>query len=479
MFIRIFMMKFLLTRLLLLTDSFKSTHAPLNSFKRLIPSFPLLLFILLIQLASCKKDPYTIGYSLLPPTDTLAILTNDTCTLIAYSELQDSIRSDRTKTSILGSFIDPVFGKTTASFCTQVRLSSEGVDFGTDPVLDSVVLMLRYSSVYGDSTALQNVTVYEVDEDLAIDTAYYSTRKVKHYSTPLADMTFKPNLTDSIKVGDVKLLPHLRINLSKMTNYFGNKILYAPSTTLKTNTSFLKFIKGLYIETSPVSYGGSLISFNMSSDITKLVVYFHNYDSTGTLKDSLNYDFLINTSSARYNYFDHNQYLDATPEFREQVISKDTALGKNKLYVQGLGGVRIKVRLPYLNNFSKKMALNSAKLILKNFETDTTLAPPPQLTLMQVDSAGKVHQVVDQSEGSAYFGGTYSASTHSYQFRLTRHIQQVILGKIKNNDLYLMVNNPSSNTLLPQRMIGIGTNPDNPTENGGRFQLQLIYTKRN
>jgi len=471
------MMKSLLARLLLWTDCSKPNLAQLKSFKLLVFPSLLLLFIILINLVACKKDPYTLGLSLLPPTDTLSVKTTDTASIVAYSVLQDSIRTDETKTNILGSFVDPVFGKTTASFCTQMRLSSEGVDFGINPVLDSVVLMLRYSSIYGNSDALQNVRVYELNEDITVDTAYYSNRKVQYYNTLLADYTFKPNLTDSISIYGIKVLSHLRINLSKQTNYFGNKILYAPSDILLSNTKFVKFINGLYIQSSTVNFGGSLISFNMSSELTKMVVYFHSQDTTGNIRDSLHYDLVINSLCPRFNTFDHNQYADAIPEFKNQVLNNDTNQGKNILFIQGLAGVKIKLHLPYITDFSNKLALNSAVLILKNFETDTTLAPPVQLSIIQEDSVGKMHTLIDEAEGSTYFGGTYISSDRSYRFRITRHIQQVIQGKIKNNNLFLIVNSPSSNVLLPQRMIGIGTQPNMPGFSGARFQLQLVYTK--
>jgi hypothetical protein len=477
MYIRIIMMKFLLARLLLWTSRSKPNFVQLKSFKPLVLPSILLLFIILINLSSCKKDPYTLGLSLLPPTDTLTIITTDSATIIAYSVLQDSIRTDETKTNILGSLVDPVFGKTTASFCTQFRLSSEGVDFGINPILDSVVLMLRYSSIYGNPDAIQNVRVYELNENIIVDTAYYSNHKIRYYNTLLADYTFKPDLKDSVSISGTKVLPHLRINLSKQTNYFGNKILYAPSDVLLKNTKFVDFINGLYIQSSAANYGGSLISFNMSSELTKMVIFYHNQDTTGNIRDSLHYDFVINTLCPRINTFDHNQYTEAIPEFKNQVLNHDTIQGKNFLYIQGLAGVKIKLHMPYIMNFSKKLALNTAVLVLKNLETDTTLAPPVQLTLIQEDSAGKMHTLVDEAEGSAYFGGTYNTSDRSYSFRITRHIQQVIQGKIKNNNIFVIVNNPASNVLLPQRMTGIGTQPDMPGLNGARFQLQLTYTK--
>ena len=473
------MMISLSARLLQWTNSSKPNLAPLKSFKLLVFLSFLLFSIFLITLTACKKDPYSLGLSLLPPTDTLSVKTNDTATIIAYSVLQDSIRSDKTTTNILGSLVDPVFGVTTASFCTQLRLSTEGVDFGINPVLDSVVLMLRYSSIYGDPNSLQRVKVFELNENISIDSAYYSNHQIQYYNTLLADYTFKPNLKDSISILGTKVSPHLRINLNRYTNYFGNKILYAPSDALLTNNNFIKFIKGLYIESSAVSANGSLISFNMSNALTGMVVSFHNQDATGKVIDSLSYSFVIDALCARINTFDHNHYADAVPEFKSQVLNHDTNQGKNILFLQGLAGVKIKLRLPFIKDFGKsqKIAIDNAILVLKNFETDTTLAPPVQLTMVQEDSLGILHFLIDNNEGSTYFGGTYNVTDRSYHFRITRHIQQVILGKTRNNNLYLLVNDPSSSTLLPKRVIGTGTRPQFPAISSDRLQLQIIYTK--
>lgn len=479
MFIRIIMMRSLLARLLLWTSRSKPNLAPLKSFKSLAFLSFLLLSIFLITLPACKKDPYKLGLSLLPPTDTLSVSTNDTATIIAYSVLQDSIRTDETTTNILGSLVDPVFGVTTASFCTQLRLSTEGVDFGINPVLDSVVLMLRYSSIYGDPNSLQRVKVFELNENISVDSAYYSNHQIQYYNTFLADYTFKPNLKDSISIYGTKVLPHLRINLNNYSNYFGNKILYAPSDALLSNANFIKFIKGLYIESSTVSANGSLISFNMNTGLTGMVVFFHNQDATGNVIDSLNYSFVINALCARINTFDHNHYTDAIPEFKSQVLNHDTNQGKNILFFQGLAGVKIKLRLPFIKDFGKsqKIAINNAILVLKNFETDTTLSPPLQLTMVQEDSLGIMRYLIDDNEGISYFGGTYNASDRSYHFRITRHIQQIIQGKTENNNLYLLVNNPSSKVLMTKRMIGIGTQPQFPAINSDRLQLQIFYTK--
>lgn len=444
-----------------------------------LPSGFISLLLLITFAVSCQKDPYSLGFSLLPPTDTLAVQTTDTVKVVAYSVLQDSIRSDETSTNMLGCFVDPVFGKTTANFCTQFFLSSDAIDFGDNPILDSVVLQLRYSSLYGQTNTVQNVKVYEMNEDVFRDSAYYTNKLISHYPTLLGEKTFQPNLVDSVSLYGIKVLPHLRINLSQYSNYFGNKLLYAPSTALANSANFIKFMKGLYVETTPVAADGALISFNMLSSLTSLAVYFKNHDSTGALVDSLMYEFVISDGCTRINTFNHFNYQDAEPDFKKQVINKDTSEGQNKLYLQGLGGVRVKIKLPTITDVgeAKNIALNNAVLKLTLLDDDTTYTPPAKLILIKSDTAGKIGFLVDETEGSAYFGGTYHASDKSYSFRITRHLQQIIQGKIPNYDLYLMVNDPSSNTLIPNRVLGVGTNPSTTTLEASRFKLDLVFTK--
>jgi len=432
------------------------------------------LVILIFLVYSCKKDPYQVGINLLPPSDTLNIRTSDTASFVAYTVLQDSIRTDETTLSMLGSLMDPVFGSTTAGFYMQYRLSAEAPDFGTNPGLDSIVLMIPFGSIYGDTNAIQTLKVYEISQGFNIDSSYYSNHSVQTYGVPLANYSFRPKRYDSLTIGGVKTAPHIRINLNKFTNYFGNKILNAPATSLSTSENFLTFMKGLYIESSRAAYGGALLSFDPTSLLSKIVLYFHNATDTAR-----HFDIIGNSLCGRFNHFDHNNYLNAAPELRQQVVQHDTTLGKNNLYVQGLGGVRVRIRLPFLKTFGKsgKIAINSATLTIKNSETDTSLQPPVKLILVIVDTAGHVAFLVDETEGTSYAGGYYNRVARTYQFRITRHMQQVVDGKIKNYDMFLMANDPSANVLVPNRVMLTGTNPQLPSLSADRIKLQVIYTK--
>lgn len=447
----------------------------MKSFFASLPASLLIGVLLVLALFSCKKDPYELGIDLLPPSDTLNVLTTDTCTVFAYSVNQDSIRTDGSSYFIVGSMFDPVFGKSTAGIYTQVILGSEAPYFGDNPVLDSLVLVLVYNGYYGDTTTMQNVKVYELSEDLIIDSAYWSNHRVATYSTLLANQSFYPRPTDSVRVSGKNMVAHLRINLNKFTNYLGNKILYAPSDVLADNASFLNFFKGLYVETNPVNAKGSLVNFGVGAYSSRMELYFHNSSN-----DSLQYDFLIDETAARYTYIDHNGYLDGSPDLKRQILNHDSTLGANKLFLQGLGGVKIKLRFPYMKDFGKDhlIAINDALLMFSNMETDTTLAPPPQLSMFRQDSVGRISFLADEIEGQNYFGGTYNKSSKTYFFRITQHIQKVIQHSYKNSfDLYILVNNPIKTDIPPFRVMLNGTNPSLPGALTNRFRLKLIYTR--
>ena len=448
----------------------------MNSKLRFLLASLVLSMLTFMVLFSCKKDPYAIGIDLLPPSDTLKVKTTDTCTVIAHTERVDSISTSNCSALSLGSISDPVFGNSTVSLYTQFQPSSSSVDFGTAPAVDSLILMLYYSGHYGDTLTQQRIRVFELAEDLHLDSGYYSNRQMQVYPNLLADMSFKPRPTDSVKVGSTMYSAHIRINLSKLNSYLANKLLYGPASVYLTSAMFNTFMKGLYIETQPVNNGGALLNFDISQSLSKMMLFFHNQTT-----DSLSYSLLLNTGCARYLHIDHNNYFNAEQGFKQQILNRDTLLGQNLLYLEGLGGTRIKFRMPYIMNLAKnqKIAINDALLLFENPSTDTTLKPPPNLILIR-DSSGLVGSVIDELEGLNYFGGMYNSTNRTYYFRLTRHIQKLITGYYSiNRELYIQVNDPLSNIIYPNRVTINGYKPAIPGAASSRFRLQITYTLLN
>ncbi len=428
------------------------------------------LFVITILILSCNKEFDKIGLDIQPAEDKLNVEYNDTTTLVTYSVREDSVQTGNSSVSLLGSYMDPIMGKSTASIYTQLRLSIVGYNFGEAPILDSLILSLAYSGSYGDTTTSQTVKVYELDGNLYPDTCYYSNHNIQKFSVELANYTFIPKPHDSVVVGNDTLPPQLRINLSSITSELGNKLLNASETDLEDNENFLEFFHGLYITADPVEVGGAILYFDLMSTMSQMVIYYQNAE-----EDSLQFNFVINDNCARFNNYNHNNYEDASPEFKNQVLNGDTSLGDNILYLQAMGGVKTKIRFPNIKDFisSENIAVNQAMLIIKGIEGNNDFEPPSRLALVKINEEGETEVLIDQFEGDIYFGGTYISSVKEYRFRITRHIQHLLTGTETDYGLYLM---NSGSSVKADRLTIFGPNPNPPTPFEDRIKLSLTYT---
>lgn len=105
----------------------------------------------------CKKPEDDLGLSVLDPADTLGTIVIDTTHLIAWPKEDEPVRTSVLSTTLLGSYVDDVFGPVIAGTATQLRLSVNNIG-PADPTLvcDSLVLSMAYSIVapiYGDLDA--------------------------------------------------------------------------------------------------------------------------------------------------------------------------------------------------------------------------------------------------------------------------------------------------------------------------------------
>jgi hypothetical protein len=433
---------------------------------------PGLILLLAFLVFSCKDDDNELGLNIQPPGDKLNLVYSDTTKIVAYSQLVDSVRSDETSVSLLGSIMDPVFGQSTASFYTQFRLSKSSFSYGTNPTADSLILSLFYKKQYGDSLSPLTLRIYEMSEQINIDSSYYSNQAVDVYPTLLAQKTFVPNYIDSVIVGTDTLLPHLRINMGELTSELITKLLSIPSDTMATNESFLNYFYGLYITVEPVNSQGQVIYFDLLSSITRMTMYYHN-DSD----DSLAFAYVINSNCARFGHFDHD-YSFADASFKAQVLDKDTTLGNQTCYVQSLAGVKTFLRFPNLRNYyaNGKIAVNEARLFIKGYEIDPYLQAATNLIMVKKTDTGGYAILEDQLEGSDYYGGDYNEDDNGYWFRITMTVQDLMRADTLVNDNGLEIY-MSGGAVNAERILLTGTDPQSPALPEDRFRLVITYTK--
>jgi len=447
-------------------------------------------------LFSCTKDVSKIGVDVVGGNP-LEVIYMDTVTIKIKTELIDSLRSDELSTNVIGAIKDPIFGMTNASLYSQFVITKEYDEspfIGPNPALDSIVLYISYAdtSLYGDANYTQHLSVYEIGEEIWRDSTYYSFDNARIKNDLLGELSFiptfdtikyitKPNNPISTKPDTISLRP-IKINLS---NAIGEKLLNNPDM-YKTLDDFVKGFNGIYITTlgqNLPSSGGSTVNTIFNTPKTFLGLYYHNDTSSYENEDGetihYNHEFIYyaNNTAARFGNFNHYGYQDADADFYSQVIDGNEDLPNEKIYMQGLGGVKTTIQFSHLRQMDNyyNFAINEAKLILTNADIESPLKVIPSLTLshsITVNDKTGNFLIVDASSGPNYFGGNYLEDDDRYIFRITQHLQQLIEGNTDDNIVDLEI---VGGAIHPYRFVGYGPEPIQDIEK--KVILQVVYTK--
>ncbi len=410
--------------------------------------------ILIIFSGGCK-DEEELDLLLLPSKDQLKTLFSDTSTIQSLTQLEDSLRTDELSLQLIGSDNDPVFGKSTASVYAQVNL--EGTpSFGILPVADSLILILAYGGYYGDTSGLQSINVYRLSEDMHVDSTYYSTKTLLHDPGYIGSLNnFAPLPTTDVAVGTDTISPHIRIALS--LELADSILALNGKNELSSNSEWLSYFKGLFLEAVPINNRGAISYFNFFN--SKLTLYFHD-----TANTSKNYNFSL--TGARLNNFSHD-YVGS----QAGIQLGDSTMGDSINYILSMAGLKTKISFPFLKHFldSGSILLNRAEL---NITTGTVTIPynlPAQVYLVTKSESGEMVFPLDYYESASYYGGNLNATTNSYTFNIARHLQRYLNGTISNAEFYLIIS--GSGVEATRAIINSGSNPNS------KMKLSLFYTK--
>ena len=247
--------------------------------------FLLLSSLVIVQYSCAKIDTTALGSDLIPAVDnvntfdtTLDVVTNN-------DFLADTTSVTYGENKALGFINDPNFGSTKAAIYNEIVAPSYGTSHpftSKDSVktIDSVVLMMAYKSVYGDTLTPLNVTVSEIDPaaDFKDSVSGYriSTPDFALTGPQLANTNIDiTKLNDSVdapyKADTARLFSVMRVRLDIS---LGQKLAgfdtvagaaYANDSTFRT-----KF-KGLAIASSA---GQALVYFDMQDPKSQLIVYY-------------------------------------------------------------------------------------------------------------------------------------------------------------------------------------------------------------
>ena len=392
---------------------------------------PLLVMGMLV-LNSCEGELDDLGSELV--NGNAADGYDKAFSLIAYNiDNGDFVRADASKLDSvrIGAFDEPVFGRQKVSYVTQLRLNAYNPDFGTNPVIDSVVLTMKpkYETATDSITTTTNeeyiypdgsvaakkvvktypvskygkyklagektkftIKVNEVDDFLGGTSDSLSSNKAVALGAEIGSEVFNGTVNSVVVTKDSDASELLNRTVSyrmKLNNtFFQNKIIAKKGDqVLKDAASFIRYFKGISVSVSePDGY-----LFSMAPNDLSITMYYKN-DVTGT-------DGVVTRTKAEtsFNLGSGNVHLSkiayeratasgaynaaiALAAKRADVIKTDTRLQvtpAETLYPQGMGGASFGVRIPaatitLLKNKYKneKIGIVSAKIRLYN---DTSL----------------------------------------------------------------------------------------------------------
>ncbi len=451
----------------------------LDFWKRAILVLAPFLFV------ACEKPNDELGYNqVIGSVAGLGIIEFDS--LITYPQGIDSllVATDETQSSfggytgnrLVGSIVDGHFGRTEASFVSQLVLSDIDPDFGTNPQVDSVYLYLRYSGSYGDTSSIMNLEVFELAGDIrpngvvldadsnVVDSAYYSNYEPIS-GVKLGSSSFVPKPSVNVRIENVVTGPTLRIPLD--INFFqqrfadvgnGNNIDFA------SNAAFVKYFKGIYVKATTIN--GSILYFNLNTTNSRLKVYFHNDEDPEVQSVTMNFSQSSDVQPVGFNMF-NNDYANA--EF--DLSNINTTLGESKTYVQAMGGVFTVVDIPNLQLLAdSSILINQAYLeIRKQRATGLGLAPPPALEIRELTSRGPGSAIRDFATSTG--GGGFVAEEVRdgyYRFNITKYVFEVVnSGKA----MKLAVVPVSKSTVANRVILQGGYGTESPV------RLKIYYTK--
>ncbi len=418
------------------------------NYKKLI--IPLGILLLLMPCA-CTEEETGLGVNLQDPF-TQYDGVRDTAYVTACTLYDDSLLTAGFTSGVFGNYTDATFGSVEAVLYSQITIPQDGVRIAESVQIDSVVMTLVVDTVYPartDSTPVPlHIVINQLAEALLSDSAYTSDDRLEESSTCFFDSVV-------YFTGDSLRLPMRREIFSVLQRE-------SPSPA-----DFVQQTKGFAIHLTADCQ--QLVTVSLSATNTRLTVYYHNPDVDTNARQ---YDFIINGDAAHSMYFKHD--YSGTPLAQFDHNRKDTLLGGEKLYLEPLGGTRVRLSLqPFLNRFYAQhptAVIHYAELLLPVYDTSDTQTPV-RILAMKRNADGSLVYVTDanvltNSYTYAGFDGYYHRDKHYYRLRVTRHLQELMrTGRDYGMELIIDARRSSG-----FRTVLNGTETDNPV------RVDFVYT---
>lgn len=417
------------------------------SFKKLL--MPLGVFLMLLPMA-CNEKESDLGLNLQDPT-TLFDGIKETAYLSACTVYEDSLLTAGYTSGIFGDWTDENFGKVRSIIYSQINISSDqGISMDESVEIDSVVMTLVLDTVFPvvqDSTPFSvHIIINQLAEPLKSDSAYYS-----NHTLAESDVCFFDD--EVIVKGDtVKMVMRPTI--------------FPVLKQVCSQEDFLKITKGFSLKLADNS--NRMLTVDYTATGTQLEMFYH----TPTAND-LKYVFPINVDAAHCMYYEHDYMLSPVAVIANH--TKDSLEGNEALYLEPLGGTRVRLNMQeFLNNFRKNhptAVIHYAELLLPlNEKADMEQTPKRIFALKNFGDSSQVYitdaSVLSNPYTVGGFDGYYHEDKGYYRLRVTRHMQELMRSGV-DHGMELIIDSRRSQAM---RTVINGTGVDDPV------RIEFIYS---
>jgi Domain of unknown function (DUF4270) len=436
-------------------------------------SFIIAIFFLIGTL-SCEDPAGQIGAELLISEENISTNFTDTVTVKSSTVLLDSNVSSGNDRLLVGRYTDPVFGTTLAKSFFQIT-NVDSIKANENSVLDSVVINLGYKYFIGDTTKPQTITVHRVLEKIGQNTGsltkrllesldskntYFINDKVSYDPMPLGSKTqffARPIIKKRTSENTLDSMRSLTIRLD---DNFGKELLSLGGKKAGSGlVNFKEYFKGLSLLPSE-NDNAAILGFepnNTPSSVkikpSYLGLYYHTRDQKDTLKAFFLVSFASNPSyNNRFNYIETDKSATALSKLTKPNDSIEPQGPNGEVFIQSSTGIATKIEFPSLKNLVKdgNIALNKVELLLQPKKLVESTPPTNSLNLILVDpndkkrplrtATGELAAIASENRQTAQIA-FYNTEKNEYVFNITNYIQNVVLGKIDNNGLFITATN--------------------------------------
>lgn len=387
----------------------------------------IILFLTSLIFAACEANE--IGSEIQPTEDKLSVKTDSFS--VSASTVFIKERYSESDKLLLGNYEDPIYGTARLDFLSEFRYVNK--DYPASAKATSVQVVLYYKTFFGDSTAVQEATVYQLNKPLDFSVNYTSNINVEEFcdkSVVLGKkvyVAYDPTVPDSIQE-EVGYCNSVKIDLPLS---IGEKLIADRSIT-QNQDNFLNLIKGVYVTnefTGQVVLNVDSVNLEVAYDyapkeskpdslINKVRVYPLNKETTGVLRIS-------NVKAPD---------VETIPDSLVYMSSYIGMVPKIELPID-----RIRERLGYDNG--DIISINNMSLVVEEaLCADSSLTelqmPAYVIMIREADIDKFFTQSLYPAEGITTVLGVYERSIRAYRFNnLADYLHGILLYNEKESDI--------------------------------------------